>query len=171
MPVTLCCCDETTVGTSTIFVAETFIPFLKAKASTIWPSTLNFWSLGILNSWFVLSSSVRITDVGGLTCQTLPVTVWIVVTIMGVVVVMIVRWSFMPGLQVVNAKLFPINRGSGRLGDIRKMPEGAIFHFHDQIISVHRVNFAAVDRNGVAARAPCCRCSRLDLRAGLNSKC
>ena len=59
----------------------TFITFLEGKASTTWPSTLNFWSLGILNCWFVLLSSARITDVGGVTCQTLPVTVWIVVTI------------------------------------------------------------------------------------------
>ena len=62
-------------------------------------------------------------------------------------------------LQVVDAKLFPINRGSGRLRDIRKMPESAIFHFHDQIIAVHSVNFAAVDRYvvaGLARRRPGC---------------
>ena len=78
-------------GASVILVAVTFIPFLRPKASTISPFTLNFWSLGILKDWFSPFSMVRITESGGETCQTLPVTVCTVVTVRGVVVVVIVR--------------------------------------------------------------------------------
>jgi len=49
VPVICACCVTTVSGTSTILVAEIFIPFLKPQASVTCPSTLNFWSLGILN--------------------------------------------------------------------------------------------------------------------------
>ena len=89
----------TVSGTSTTFVAVTFIPFLRPQASTICPSTLNFWPFGILNSWFLLSSIVRITDLGGFTYQTFPVTDFTVVVICGVVVVIIVRVMVIPGFR------------------------------------------------------------------------
>ena len=68
-------------GVSVTFVAEIFIPGLRPQASTICPSTSNFWSFGILNSWFVPSSSVRIRERGGVTWNTFPVTVSTFVTI------------------------------------------------------------------------------------------
>jgi len=49
-------------GVSVTFVAEIFVPSLRPKASTIWPSTSNFWPSGILDSWFAPSSRVRITE-------------------------------------------------------------------------------------------------------------
>src|SRR6516225_357679 len=49
VPVTWLCCDTTTSGVSTILVALMIMPFLRPNASTVWPFTLNFWSLGILN--------------------------------------------------------------------------------------------------------------------------
>src|SRR5580765_2856349 len=70
VPVLCARCSTTVIGSSTTLVAETFIPFFKPQASTICPSTLNFWSLGILNCWFVPSSKVRITVFGGATCHT-----------------------------------------------------------------------------------------------------
>src|SRR5678816_291927 len=98
VPVTFACRSTTVWGTSTIFVAETFIPFLRPQASTICPSTLNFCPWGILNCWFSPFSIVRMTDRGGFTCHTVPVTLCTVVIVWGVVVTLIVRCSFIPGL-------------------------------------------------------------------------
>ena len=91
VPVTFRCCETTTSGDSVILVAETFIPFLKPKASVSFPSIVNFCPLGIVNCWTVPSSNRRETDDGGLTQNTVPVTVSTVVTVFGVDVVMIVR--------------------------------------------------------------------------------
>src|SRR5215469_12804482 len=49
VPETWLCCDTTTSGVSTTLVALMTMPFLRPNASTVWPFTLNFWSLGILN--------------------------------------------------------------------------------------------------------------------------
>src|SRR5580704_13129033 len=99
VPVTVRSWATTVSGTSTILVAVITIPFFKANASTISPFTLNFWPLGILKAWFVLSSSVRTTVFGGVTCQIFAVTLWTVVTVCGVVVTARVCWSFMPGFR------------------------------------------------------------------------
>src|SRR5664279_5059226 len=59
---------------------------------------LNIWPAGTLNSWLVLLSRVRITAVGGFTYQTLPVTVCVVVMVLGMVVVVTVLLRRMPTL-------------------------------------------------------------------------
>jgi hypothetical protein len=76
VPVRTTSCDTTVSGVSVTAVAEMFIPSLRPQASVSWPSTLNFWPLGMLKDWFVPSSKVRMTEFGGLTRQTLPVTVF-----------------------------------------------------------------------------------------------
>jgi hypothetical protein len=70
VPVTLFWLATRVSGTSTIFVALTFIPFFKPNASTICPSTSNFYPFGILNWWFWPLSRVRITEFGGFTYHT-----------------------------------------------------------------------------------------------------
>src|SRR6476646_2651644 len=99
LPVTFRCCSTTLIGSSTTLVAETIIPFFKPNASVSCPSTINFWPFGILNSWLVPSSRVRITVLGGEICHTFPVTLFTVVMVLGVVVTMVVRCSFMPGFR------------------------------------------------------------------------
>src|SRR5664279_540025 len=59
---------------------------------------LNIWPAGTLNSWLVLLSRVKITAVGGFTYQTFPVTVCVVVMVLGIVVVVTVLVSRMPTL-------------------------------------------------------------------------
>src|SRR6476620_193316 len=99
VPVNFRCCSTTLIGSSTTLVAATIIPFFKPKASVSWPSTMNFWPFGILNSWLVPSSKVKITVLGGEICHTFPVTLFTVVMVLGVVVTMVVRCSFMPGFR------------------------------------------------------------------------
>ena len=99
VPVNSFCCSTTVSGTSTILVADTFIPFCRPQASVIWPSMLNFWPSGILNAWLVPSSKVRMTELGGFTYHTVPVTLFTVVMVCGVVVVVMVRSSVMPGFR------------------------------------------------------------------------
>src|SRR5580704_5116810 len=89
LPVSFFSCSITVSGSSTTLVAETFIPFFRPHASTIWPFTLNFC--------LVPSSKLRMTDVGGVTCQTFPVTLCTVVIILSVLVVATVCSSFIPG--------------------------------------------------------------------------
>src|SRR5579864_788410 len=74
LPVSFLSCSTTVSGSSTTLVAEIFIPFFSPHASTIWPPMLNFCPLGILNDWLVPSSNVKMTDDGGVTCHTFPVT-------------------------------------------------------------------------------------------------
>ena len=99
MPVICACRLTTVIGSSVTLVAEIFIPFLKPFGSVSRPSTMNLWPRGIVNCWLVPSSSVRIKRVGGVTRQTVPVTVPTVVTNLGVVVTVIVRSNFVPGFK------------------------------------------------------------------------
>src|SRR5437667_2431005 len=99
VPVNCFWCSTTVSGSSTTLVAEIFIPCFRPNASVSWPFTLNFWPLGILKRSVLPSASFKITEFGGVTCQTVPVTVWTVVTVLGVVVVVIVRCSFIPGFS------------------------------------------------------------------------
>ena len=99
LPLTFLCWETTVSGTSTTLVAEIFIPFFRPKASSIWPSTLNFWPSGIVNCWFLPFSMVRM--IVAARCAAVPVTLLVVVTVRGVLVVMVVRSSFIP-LQVTN---------------------------------------------------------------------
>ena len=99
VPVRFTSCDTTVSGVSVTAVAEMFIPSLRPQASVSRPLTMNRCPLGMLKDWFVPSSKDRMTEFGGLTRQTLPVTLLTVVIILGVVVVIVVRCSFIPGLR------------------------------------------------------------------------
>ena len=125
LPLTFLCWETTVSGTSTTLVAEIFIPFFRPKASSIWPSTLNFWPSGIVNCWFLPFSMVRMTEVGGVTCHTVPVTLLVVVTVRGVLVVMVVRSSFIPGFRSRTPSCWPLTLTfalSGTLLKCRKVP-------------------------------------------------
>src|SRR5215467_2074039 len=99
IPVRMTSCDTTVSVVSVTAVAEMFIPSLRPQASVSRPLTMNRCPLGMLKDWFVTSSKDRMTEFGGLTRQTLPVTLLTVVIILGVVVVIVVRCSFIPGLR------------------------------------------------------------------------
>lgn len=89
LPVRSTCCVTTFCGISVTLCADTVIPFLSPHASVSCPFTVNFVSLGILKDWFSPLSSLRITEFGGETCQTVPVTLSTLVMTLGVVVVMV----------------------------------------------------------------------------------
>ena len=89
-PIFVTCFVSITSGTSVTAVAVNFMPGSRENASAGYPMTVNFVPLGILNSCFLPSSRVRITDSGGFTCQTVPVTFLIVVITPGVDVVFVV---------------------------------------------------------------------------------
>src|SRR5262249_50330755 len=120
VPVTLRCCATTSSGTSVTFVAVTFMPFCRPQASVICPLTSNFWPFGILNRWFLPSSNVRITEVGGLTYHTVPVTLCTVWIILGVVVVVMVRCNFIPGFKSCIPSCFPSTVMRALLGILSK---------------------------------------------------
>jgi hypothetical protein len=98
VPVTARFWETTTSGVVVTTVAETFIPFRKSKTVFSWPSMLNLVPSGTLYCLFSPLGSVRIT-LFPLACHTFPLTVLVVVTVRGVVVVVIVRCSFIPGFR------------------------------------------------------------------------
>jgi len=70
----------------------------------------------------------------------------------------------------MNSQLSSINGSFGALWDVLKMSDGAIFHFHEQIIALYRENLAALNSSCLAALALSYARFRLYLCSGTQSK-
>src|SRR5882672_8021619 len=117
------------------------MPFFRPKASVSFPLIVNFCPLGILKDWFVPSSNVKTTELGGETCQTLPVTV-------STFVINLHAW-----LKLVDVEQPAIDGDGCAVRNIEKVPQRTILHLNDQVVAGDIHNLSALNRDLFGGRA------------------